>query len=280
LRILIELSEKLKNKLDSLIALLQAQKVIVAFSGGLDSSLLAYLSKNNAKETLLITMKSLLYSEDETKEAINFAVKFSIPHLLIETKPLSNEVFIQNKTNRCYICKKDIFAKILKVKEERAYDLVIEGSNMTDLGDYRPGLDALKELNILSPYIKTEIDKDEIRILSKHFQLETESKPSGACFASRIPYDQRITENKLKMVENAEKFLKNTFNLAQLRVRYHDENIARIEVLKDDIEKIISDKAKEKIIKKFKEIGFCYITIDLEGFRSGSLNEVLIFDQI
>ena len=272
---MIELSEKLKKKLENIIAILQDQKVIVAFSGGVDSSLLAYLSKKKAKETLLITMKSLLYSEEEAKEAINFALKFNIPHLFLETEPLSNEEFIKNKTNRCYTCKKDIFAKILKVKEERAYNLVIEGSNMTDLGDYRPGLDALKELNITSPYIKTEIDKDEIRVLSKYFQLESGSKPSGACFASRIPYNQIITETKLKMIENAEKFLKKSLNLSQLRVRYHEERIARIEVLKEDLEKIISDKVKEKIIKKFKEIGFCYVTVDLEGFRSGSLNEVL-----
>ena len=272
---MIELSEKLKTKLDSLIALLQAQKVIVAFSGGADSSLLAFLCKNYAKETLLITMKSLLYSEEEAKEAINFALKFNIPHLFLETEPLSNEEFIKNKSNRCYTCKKDIFGKILKVKEERAYNLVIEGSNITDLGDYRPGLVALKELNITSPYIKTEINKDEIRLISQYFQLETGSKPSGACFASRIPYNQIITETKLKMIENAEKFLKKSFNLTQLRVRYHDEKIARIEVLKEDLEKIIDDKSKEKIINKFKEIGFCYITIDLEGFRSGSLNEIL-----
>lgn len=271
---MIELSEKLKKKLESIIAILQDQKVIVAFSGGVDSSLLAYLSKKRAKETLLITMKSVLYSEEEAKEAINFALKFNIPHLFLETEPLSNEEFIKNKTNRCYTCKKDIFAKILKVKEERAYNLVIEGSNITDLGDYRPGLDALKELNITSPYIKTEIDKDEIRVLSNYFQLESGSKPSGACFASRIPYNQIITETKLKMIENAEKFLKKSLNLSQLRVRYHEERIARIEVLKEDLEKIISDKVKEKIIKKFKEIGFCYITIDLEGFRSGSLNEI------
>ena len=272
---MIELSEKLKKKLESIIAILQDQKVIVAFSGGVDSSLLAYLSKKKAKETLLITMKSVLYSEEEAKEAINFALKFNIPHLFLETEPLSNEEFIKNKTNRCYTCKKDIFAKILKVKEERAYNLVIEGSNMTDLGDYRPGLDALKELNITSPYIKTEIDKDEIRVLSKYFQLESGSKPSGACFASRIPYNQIITETKLKMIENAEKFLKKSLNLSQLRVRYHEERIARIEVLKEDLEKIINDKVKEKIINKFKEIGFCYVTVDLEGFRSGSLNEVL-----
>jgi len=266
---LIELSEKLKKKLDGLIALLKAQKVIVAFSGGIDSSLLAYLSKKNAEETLLITMKSLLYSEEETEEARNFALNYNIPHLFLETEPLSNEEFSQNKINRCYTCKKDIFAKILKVKEERGYNLVIEGSNITDLGDYRPGLDALKELNILSPYIKAD------RLVSKYFQLETESKPSGACFASRIPYNQVITESKLKMIENAEKFLKDSFNLTQLRVRYHDEKIARIEVLKKDLEKIINDKSIDKIIDKFKEIGFCYITIDLEGFRSGSLNEIL-----
>lgn len=269
-----ELSKKLKKKLEQLIALLQDQKIIVAFSGGADSSLLAFLSKMNAKETLLITMKSLLYSDEEVKEAKNFASKFNIPHLILETEPLSNEEFIKNKTNRCYTCKIDIFTKILKVKEERAYELVIEGSNITDLGDYRPGLDALKELKILSPYIDTEIDKDEIRILSNHFRLETGSKPSGACFASRIPYHQVISKEKLEMVQKAEKFLKEQYGLKQLRVRVHEGALARIEVLKDEIARILNDNFA-KIVSYFKELGFVYVTIDLEGFRSGSLNEAL-----
>ncbi|MHA1670198.1 MAG: ATP-dependent sacrificial sulfur transferase LarE [Promethearchaeota archaeon] len=270
-----ELSEKLKKKLDGLIAPIYSQKVIVAFSGGIDSSLLAYISKKYAKETLLITIKSILYSEEETEEARNFSLKFNIPHLFLEIEPLSNEEFIKNKTNRCYTCKKEIFAEILKIKEERAFDLVIEGSNITDLGDYRPGLEALKELNILSPFIEAKINKNEIKLLSKYFKLDTESKPSNACFASRIPYNQIITENKLKMVETAERYLKDSFNFTQLRVRYYDEKMARIELLEVDIDKILNNKIREKIIKKFKEIGFCYISIDLEGFRTGSLNEIL-----
>ncbi len=275
-----ELTENLRKKLNNLISFLKGKKVIVAFSGGIDSSLLAFLSKKHTKETLLMTERSILYPDEEIEEAIKFARKFDISHKIIQGTPLNNEKFTQNPQNRCFICKKDIFSKFLAIKDEKDYDIIIDGSNYDDLNDYRPGLQALNELNIISPYIKFQIDKQEIRKISQYFNLGIESKPSNACFASRIPYNQIITEQKLNMINQGEEFLKKVFDLTHVRVRLHDNKIARIELLKDDFPKILTQSNLEIITKKFKELGFCYITVDIEGFRSGSMNEDLALNKV
>ena len=275
-----ELTENLRKKLNNFISFLKGKKVIVAFSGGIDSSLLAFLSKKHTKETLLMTERSILYPDEEIEEAIKFARKFDISHKIIQGTPLNNEKFTQNPQNRCFICKKDIFSKFLAIKDEKDYDIIIDGSNYDDLNDYRPGLQALNELNIISPYIKFQIDKQEIRKISQYFNLGIESKPSNACFASRIPYNQIITEQKLNMINQGEEFLKKVFDLTQVRVRLHDNKIARIELLKDDFPKILNQSNLEIITKKFKELSFCYITVDIEGFRSGSMNEDLALNKI
>ena len=274
-----DLSKNLRGKLEKLTSFLMNKKVITAFSGGVDSSLLAFLSNKYAKKALLVTEKSILYPDDEIKLTSEFAKKYRITHLIIERNPLKDEKFKANPKNRCYICKTGLYEDIIKIKKERNFDIILDGSNIDDLSDYRPGMLALKELNITTPYIDFKINKQEIREICKYFNLEVQSKPSMACFSSRIPYDQDINEEKLDMIREAEKFLKNTYNLNQLRVRLHDGKLARIELMPEDIIKVMSDKNLDQIKIKFKELGFCYITIDLEGFRSGSLNEVLTFDE-
>jgi uncharacterized protein len=272
------LSKDLNTKLEALISFLKEKKIIVAFSGGVDSSLLAYLSKNYAKDTLLITERSILYPEEEIEEASQFAKKYGINHMIIERNPLLNEEFQCNPSNRCYICKLGLYNDIIEVKKIKNFDLILDGSNIDDLSDYRPGMQALKELNISTPYIDFKVKKVEIREISKYFELEVQSKPSMACFSSRIPYGQTINQKKLMMIREGEKFLKSTFNLKQLRVRLHEPNLARIELLPEDLTNILTNNNLNLIKKRFKELGFTYITIDIEGFRSGSMNEILDLD--
>jgi len=274
-----DLSKNLRGKLENLTSFLENKKVIIAFSGGVDSSLLAFLSNKYAKKALLVTEKSILYPDEEIKLTSEFAKKYSITHLIIKRDPLKDENFRVNPKNRCYICKTGLYEDIIKIKEERSFDLILDGSNIDDLSDYRPGMQALKELNITTPYIDFKINKQEIREICKYFNLEVQSKPSLACFSSRIPYDQDINEEKLDMIREAEKFLRNSYNLNQLRVRLHEGKLARIELMPEDIMTVMTDKNIEQIKTKFKQLGFCYITVDLEGFRSGSLNEILTFNE-
>jgi uncharacterized protein len=274
-----DLSKNLRTKFENLTSFLRNKKVIVAFSGGVDSSLLAFLSNKYAKKALLVTEKSILYPDDEIRLTSEFAKKHSITHLIIERDPLKDEKFRTNPKNRCYICKTGLYEDIIKIKEEKNFDIILDGSNVDDLSDYRPGMQALKELNIATPYIDFKINKQEIREICKYFNLEVQSKPSMACFSSRIPYDQDINEEKLDMIREAESFLRSTYDLNQLRVRLHEGKLARIELMPEDIMKVMTNENIEKIKTKFKQLGFCYITIDLEGFRSGSLNEVLTFNE-
>ncbi|MFX1313308.1 MAG: ATP-dependent sacrificial sulfur transferase LarE [Promethearchaeota archaeon] len=272
------LSDILEKKIERVISSLKNKKVIIGFSGGVDSSLLAFLSKKYAKETLLITERSILYPEEEIEDAIQFAKRYNIPHMIIERNPLKDEEFQCNPQNRCYICKTGLYSEILEIRNAKNYDLILDGSNTDDLLDYRPGMQALEELKISTPYIDFNINKNEIREISKFYELDVQSKPSFACFSSRIPYGQIINEKKLCMIRDSEKFLKNKFNLDQLRVRLHEETLARIEFMPKDLPKILNVENLELIKNKLKEIGFTYITIDIEGFRSGSMNEILDFN--
>ena len=273
------LETSLEEKLNNIISLLKNKKAIVAFSGGVDSSLLGILSKKYAKDTLLVTERSILYPKDEIDDTIQFAKKYEIPHIIIDRNPLKDKEFTKNPLNRCYICKKGLYSDIIQIQEKKNFDLILDGSNLDDLADYRPGIKALKELEITTPYIEFKINKQEIRQLSKFLDLKVHSKPSMACYSSRFAYNLMIDENRLDMIREAENFLKDRFNLGQLRVRLHKDDLARIEFLKEDLPNMLNEERLKMISDKFKELGFCYITIDLDGFRSGSLNESLSLDK-
>lgn len=249
--------------------------VIVAFSGGVDSTFLLKVAHDVLGDNVLaVTAKSETYPEQELKEAKYLAKLIGVRHKILETKELLDKNFSQNPANRCYFCKKELFSKlkeVAKAAENEKMKYALDASNLDDLKDYRPGRTAAKELGVISPLAEAGLTKKEIRFFSKKLGLPTWEKPSQACLASRIPYGNEITVKELTKVDKAENFLKESgFN--ELRVRNHGE-IARIEVPQKYFGLIL--KNNEKIAQKFKELGFAYITLDLQGYRTGSLNEVL-----
>ncbi len=270
-----EIKEKLENLKEYLNSL---ENVAVAFSNGVDSTFLLKTAHDVLGEkAVAITLSSSVFPMKETEQAKIFCRKEGIRHFICEWNPLQIEGFTDNPPDRCYNCKKDIFSQIIKFAKEKGITHVVEGSNMDDKGDYRPGLQAIRELNVLSPLQVAELTKAEIRELSKEMELNTWDKPSKACLASRFAYGERITLEKLAMTEKAEQVLID-LGYEQSRVRNHGE-IARIEILPEQIEHFVQYH-KENIYKKFKEIGFLYVTLDLEGYRTGSMNERLGKDEI
>jgi len=248
---------------------------LVAVSGGVDSTfLLKIASEVLVKEKLLaVSAKAEIFPQEELESAKEMAKEFGVEHLIIECEPLKIPQFKMNPIDRCYYCKTKIFKKLKEVAKERGLNFVVDGTNYDDVGDYRPGMKALKELGIRSPLKEATIGKEDIRSLSKKMGLKTWNLPSFACLASRFPYGKEISKEKLTMVDEAEKFLRG-LNFRQARVRHHDQ-IARIELERKDIGNFISKGLIDKVIKKFKELGFLYVTLDLEGYRTGSMNEPL-----
>lgn len=245
--------------------------VIVAFSGGVDSSFLLKVSHDILGEkAVAVTASSKVFPQWELEETKKFCRAEGIQQVIFDSEELNKEVFRQNPKNRCYICKRALFEKILQIATENNIAYVVEGSNMDDNSDYRPGHKAIAELGIKSPLRHVELWKKEIRALSQKMNLPTYDKPSFACLASRFVYGETITEEKLAMVENAEKFLLDN-GFKQVRVRIHG-NIARIEILPDDFDKLLKKNLRGEVTNKFKEYGFAYVTMDLQGYRIGSMN--------
>ena len=248
----------------------------VAFSGGVDSTFLLYAAHEALGDrAVALTAASCSFPVRELNEAMKYCGDMGIRHIVVESEELSIEGFSQNPKNRCYLCKRELFEKFLKAAETEGLEAVAEGSNLDDNGDYRPGLTAVSELGIKSPLRHIGFTKEEIRILSKHFGLPTWDKQSFACLASRFPYGETISEKKLGMVDKAEQYLLD-LGFRQLRVRIHGGNMARIELMPEDFSEFMRDDIRDKVYEKLKEIGFIYVTLDLKGYRTGSMNETLI----
>ena len=260
------------NKLKSMIK--ELQSAAVAFSGGVDSTFLIKVCFDVLGEkAIAVTATSSTYPQREFKEACDYAKEIGITHIVIESEETEIDGFTKNPPNRCYYCKHELFSKVKEVANERNINYVLDGSNYDDIGDFRPGMKAAKELEVVSPLKEAELTKEDIRMLSKELELPTWNKPAFACLSSRFPYGQEINIEKLTMVEKAEDYLRN-IGIKQLRVRHHGE-IARIEVDPKEREKFFDIILLDEIYSKFKSIGFTYVTMDIGGYRTGSMNEVL-----
>ena len=248
--------------------------VAVAFSSGVDSTFLLYAAKEALGDhAIAVTASSCSFPERELKEAKEYCQKMGIRHFVIKSEELEIEGFSHNPKNRCYLCKHELFEKIGALAKEQGINEIAEGSNLDDNGDYRPGLQAVAELGVKSPLRHIGFTKQEIRELSQYLNIPTWNKQSFACLSSRFPYGDLINEKKLKMVDRAEQLLLD-MGFHQLRVRIHGD-VARIELLPDEFPKFMEEKTRLSVYKKFKEYGFSYVTLDVLGYRMGSMNETL-----
>lgn len=248
--------------------------VAVAFSSGVDSTFLLYAAKEALGDrAIAVTASSCSFPERELNEAKEYCSRMGIRHFVIKSEELEIEGFSHNPKNRCYLCKHELFEKIGALAKEQGINEIAEGSNLDDNGDYRPGLQAVAELGVKSPLRHIGFTKQEIRELSRYLNIPTWNKQSFACLSSRFPYGDLINEKKLKMVDRAEQLLLD-MGFHQLRVRIHGD-VARIELLPDEFPKFMEEKTRLSVYKKFKEYGFSYVTLDVLGYRMGSMNETL-----
>jgi len=247
-------------------------KVAVAFSGGVDSSfLLKVASDTLGGDVIAVTLDTVVCPGTEKENAADLCKELGVEQLVIPYDVFTTEEFGKNSPDRCYYCKKAMFEVLKSAVEEKGFTTVVEGSNQDDNDDYRPGLKALEEVGIKSPLMEAGLTKADIRELSRRLKLRTWDKPAFACLASRIAYGEEITEEKLYMIESAEEFLLET-GLKQMRVRMHG-TMARIEVLPAEFDVVMQNK--DEIYARLQEIGFSYVSLDLQGYRSGSMNEGL-----
>lgn len=266
---------EMQTKMDNLRNRLKEMgSVVIAFSGGVDSTFLLKVAVDTlGKGVLAVTATSSTYPLSQQQEAIRLANQIGARQILVKSEELEINGFASNPPNRCYFCKKELFGKLLQIAREQGVKYILDGSNFDDLNDYRPGMQAAQEIGVRSPLKEIQLTKDDIRKLSKELGLPTWNKPSYACLSSRFPYGITITKEKLRQVDRAESYLRRILNAGQVRVRYHNE-IARIETTRDAFSRMLTNA--DAIVKKLREYGFIYITLDLQGYRTGSMNETLL----
>ena len=250
--------------------------VVIAFSGGVDSATLAAISHQVlGDKAVAVIAQSPTYTTQELKDAKQTAKDIGIKLYIIQTEELKNQDFTKNPENRCYFCKKELLQKLLMFGSHHGFAAVFEGTNFSDLSDHRPGFKAVQETeDVYSPWVAFKFSKNEIRQVAKNLQLQVYDKPSLACLASRIPFNEEITADKLSRIEKAEKIIKEIVNFSQIRVRDHN-SLARIEVSKEQRELFFTLDILDRIAFELKRLGFQYVTFDLEGYRTGSMLKTL-----
>jgi pyridinium-3,5-biscarboxylic acid mononucleotide sulfurtransferase len=271
----VTLSGSLADKADALRDQLAAlRSVIVAYSGGVDSAYLAYVAARTLGDhAVAVTADSPSYPERHRQMALRIAREFGLRHEIIHTREVDRPEYRANAANRCYYCKHELYTHLSRIAAEREA-VVVDGSNADDRGDYRPGRRAAREFGVRSPLDDVGLTKDEIRSLSRAAGLPTWDEPSSACLSSRIPYDHEVTEEKLRMIERAEDALRQ-LGFRVFRVRHHDE-VARIELSREEMARALDGETTARIVRELKAAGYRYVSLDLQGYRTGSLNEGLV----
>jgi len=248
---------------------------IVAFSGGVDSSYLALIAHQElGSRALAVTAESPSYPSHQRDIALDLVKRYAFRHEFIASDEMSDANYVENPSNRCYFCKHELYTKLQTMALRRGFRSVVDGNNLDDTGDYRPGRQAGRELEIRSPLIEAQLHKDEIRKLSERLGLPTWNQPASACLSSRIPYGSPVTAEKLRMIDRGEEAMR-VLGFSQTRVRHHGE-IARIEIAREELSKALSIEMFERMSLEFKNIGFRFVAVDVDGYRTGALNEVLV----